>query len=554
MNQYRSKSLSNSSEGIGSDALSFSSLASSVGVAHSSRYSVPWSPNSIPHCEICLKLFTIRRRRHHCRKCGCIVCYKCSGHSIVIPRLGKGQQRVCDSCYNNVYDDPCSNLVEDCIESGLQQKMMRNVLHVGVITSSAVIAQSIVQGLSIAMTGSPLGKEVDVECFPSPYTPPAPPGSPPRNSSLSLPNGMLSRHSISPSILSVSSLTLSNSHNYSYSAMSRPTLHSLPEEAPSTPTDPCTRQATAPLASRYVRSDTESKQTACDKARLAYDMYCEKYSRGPDFSVGIVFGVMEDRKQTCRDSSMDSNIPPLSAAVHQGVKEPCAEHSEQNVDKSVDKSPTIKPAENSGKTDSNGDMSCLTGDESPTNHCRNLTSLPFEVASHTPGAEAKEYQIFYWVAMYDGSRMSTSRSASVSLPPSLCAHIHRRDREHSHQCKIRQEKAQTSTNTTPEEILHHGMCNFEDVDIEEELVAAILRAGHAAASGLSPSLTPLGPSPGNRSEGGPQNPFSISNALSGGIIGWLTGGRMTRASYLQSVVQLAYIPFQWKDLYEVTDV
>ena len=40
---------------------------------------VPWELNSeVPHCRWCAKSFNVRRRRHHCRLCGSIMCKKCS--------------------------------------------------------------------------------------------------------------------------------------------------------------------------------------------------------------------------------------------------------------------------------------------------------------------------------------------------------------------------------------------------------------------------------------------------------------------------------------------
>jgi hypothetical protein len=38
-------------------------------------------------CLSCEKYFSIFRRRHHCRFCGGIFCYECSGYSIEIPKF-----------------------------------------------------------------------------------------------------------------------------------------------------------------------------------------------------------------------------------------------------------------------------------------------------------------------------------------------------------------------------------------------------------------------------------------------------------------------------------
>lgn len=47
----------------------------------------PWQPDSeVTHCPICKRQFHWMFRRHHCRKCGRVVCDSCSPHRITIPR------------------------------------------------------------------------------------------------------------------------------------------------------------------------------------------------------------------------------------------------------------------------------------------------------------------------------------------------------------------------------------------------------------------------------------------------------------------------------------
>ncbi|KIW40628.1 uncharacterized protein PV06_07809 [Exophiala oligosperma] len=54
----------------------------------SRRYVVPrWQPDSeVSECPICKRPFSWMFRRHHCRKCGRVVCNDCSPHRITIPR------------------------------------------------------------------------------------------------------------------------------------------------------------------------------------------------------------------------------------------------------------------------------------------------------------------------------------------------------------------------------------------------------------------------------------------------------------------------------------
>jgi hypothetical protein len=53
-----------------------------------------------PNCFVCNAEFSMFLRRHHCRRCGNVVCYEHSEHQVVIPRLDPtALQRVCDKCY-----------------------------------------------------------------------------------------------------------------------------------------------------------------------------------------------------------------------------------------------------------------------------------------------------------------------------------------------------------------------------------------------------------------------------------------------------------------------
>ena len=50
-------------------------------------------------CTVCHETFgRFSRRRHHCRKCGCLVCHECSGKTWRMPPKNE-KQRVCDPCY-----------------------------------------------------------------------------------------------------------------------------------------------------------------------------------------------------------------------------------------------------------------------------------------------------------------------------------------------------------------------------------------------------------------------------------------------------------------------
>ena len=74
--------------------------------------------NTTNNCSKCKKEFTITRRKHHCRNCGKIFCYKCANYFIKIPEsidiplknkyinyyFNSGEERVCSNCYNNILE------------------------------------------------------------------------------------------------------------------------------------------------------------------------------------------------------------------------------------------------------------------------------------------------------------------------------------------------------------------------------------------------------------------------------------------------------------------
>eukprot|EP00002_Diphylleia_rotans_P023233 TRINITY_DN4567_c0_g1_i4.p1 TRINITY_DN4567_c0_g1~~TRINITY_DN4567_c0_g1_i4.p1 ORF type:complete len:180 (-),score=27.74 TRINITY_DN4567_c0_g1_i4:560-1099(-) len=49
-------------------------------------------------CTFCKIKFTLTNRRHHCRKCGEVVCGACSTQKLIV---AGSQSRVCDNCYRS---------------------------------------------------------------------------------------------------------------------------------------------------------------------------------------------------------------------------------------------------------------------------------------------------------------------------------------------------------------------------------------------------------------------------------------------------------------------
>jgi len=55
-------------------------------------------------CQLCRAAFTLTFRRHHCRRCGALVCSNCSSKKLVFVGVGSEQvpkpDRACDACFN----------------------------------------------------------------------------------------------------------------------------------------------------------------------------------------------------------------------------------------------------------------------------------------------------------------------------------------------------------------------------------------------------------------------------------------------------------------------
>ncbi|PAA59776.1 hypothetical protein BOX15_Mlig004500g1 [Macrostomum lignano] len=62
-----------------------------------------WIPDKAQQkCMLCSASFTVINRRHHCRRCGHLVCQSCSNRKWVLPAQSKKPQRICSSCYTSL--------------------------------------------------------------------------------------------------------------------------------------------------------------------------------------------------------------------------------------------------------------------------------------------------------------------------------------------------------------------------------------------------------------------------------------------------------------------
>eukprot|EP00939_MAST-03C_sp_MAST-3C-sp1_P000879 g879.t1 len=59
-----------------------------------------WVPDNFSEtCMVCDRAFTVTLRRHHCRKCGILVCGNCSRNKVFVPQVSRIHPvRICDPC------------------------------------------------------------------------------------------------------------------------------------------------------------------------------------------------------------------------------------------------------------------------------------------------------------------------------------------------------------------------------------------------------------------------------------------------------------------------
>jgi hypothetical protein len=69
-----------------------------------SKMDILWQKDEyVKDCNKCRSVFTVIRRKHHCRKCGYIFCDDCSSKKIVLKK-GHDAERVCNDCYKGSFN------------------------------------------------------------------------------------------------------------------------------------------------------------------------------------------------------------------------------------------------------------------------------------------------------------------------------------------------------------------------------------------------------------------------------------------------------------------
>uniref|UniRef100_A0A8C1ZPQ8 Pleckstrin homology and FYVE domain containing 1 n=1 Tax=Cyprinus carpio TaxID=7962 RepID=A0A8C1ZPQ8_CYPCA len=69
------------------------------------NFAATWIPDMASAiCMRCSKRFNVANRRHHCRKCGYIVCRACSKSRALIPNISSRPVRICQACVSSVHE------------------------------------------------------------------------------------------------------------------------------------------------------------------------------------------------------------------------------------------------------------------------------------------------------------------------------------------------------------------------------------------------------------------------------------------------------------------
>eukprot|EP00095_Tigriopus_kingsejongensis_P007541 maker-scaffold104_size368486-snap-gene-2.30 protein:Tk07541 transcript:maker-scaffold104_size368486-snap-gene-2.30-mRNA-1 annotation:"fyve finger containing protein" len=96
-------------------------LLAKSGKKASNEHAAVWVPDAeAPVCMLCKRSqFSLVNRRHHCRKCGAVVCGACSARKATLPNQSTKPLRVCDCCFEELNlsrDDP--NATSSSLQDG----------------------------------------------------------------------------------------------------------------------------------------------------------------------------------------------------------------------------------------------------------------------------------------------------------------------------------------------------------------------------------------------------------------------------------------------------
>lgn len=84
-----------------------SSLLRSSDCRPGSTFAMAWIPDQVSAlCMRCTRVFSVTKRRHHCRNCGFLVCERCSKERVLLPHINPTKPlRVCRLCQQNLLQE-----------------------------------------------------------------------------------------------------------------------------------------------------------------------------------------------------------------------------------------------------------------------------------------------------------------------------------------------------------------------------------------------------------------------------------------------------------------
>ncbi|XP_072171552.1 uncharacterized protein [Diadema setosum] len=81
-----------------------------------------WVPDDrVTNCMVCQDRFSMFNRRHHCRRCGRVVCWKCSQLRAIVDGYGDTPVRICDQCYEK-FITPRPSATSQSLERRIKEK------------------------------------------------------------------------------------------------------------------------------------------------------------------------------------------------------------------------------------------------------------------------------------------------------------------------------------------------------------------------------------------------------------------------------------------------
>lgn len=93
-------------------------VASSSGAgagADNTNNEIEWMDDAdSPCCLICENNWNLKRRRHHCRNCGRLVCKDCSNQKVKLEETDTEAKRVCDDCLVTIEEK--KKIIDDGVE------------------------------------------------------------------------------------------------------------------------------------------------------------------------------------------------------------------------------------------------------------------------------------------------------------------------------------------------------------------------------------------------------------------------------------------------------